>query len=80
MDEGPSPGTDSNQTLNAGAKYAAVRRRLIRAVVKRETAQTDSQGPKAAPSGKGSPTAQTARRLAQKQPRLQRVRNSSLVE
>ena len=39
---GPSPGTKLNQTPNAGIEYTAVRRRLIRAVVKRETAQTDS--------------------------------------
>ena len=40
MDEGPSPDTDFNQTQNAMAQYPGVRRRLIRAVVKRETAQT----------------------------------------
>ena len=80
MDEGPSPGTDFNQTPNAMTKCAGVRRRLIRAVVERETAQTAGQGPQCVPSGKGSPIAKTARRLAQKQPHLQRVRNSSLVE
>ena len=80
MDEGPSPDTDFNQTQNAMAQYPGVRRRLIRAVVKRETAQTIGQGPQCVPSGKGSTIAETARRLAQKQPLLQRVRNSSLVE
>ena len=80
MDEGPSPGTNFNQTANAVTKYVGVRRRLIRAVVKRETAQTTGEGPKCVPSGKGSAVAKTARRLAQKQPLLQRVRNSSLVE
>ena len=42
MDEGPSLDTDFNQTQNAMTEYAGVRRRLIRAVVKRETAQTVS--------------------------------------
>ena len=42
MGAGPSPGTKPNQTPNAGAKYAAVRLRLIRAVAERETAQTGS--------------------------------------
>ena len=80
MDAGPSPGTKFNQTQNAATQYAGVRLRLIRAVVKRETAQTAGQGPQGVPSGKGSAIAETARRLAQKQPPLQRVRNSSLVE
>ena len=40
MDEGPSPGTKFNQTPNAVTQYTGVRLRLIRAVVKRETAQT----------------------------------------
>ena len=39
---GPSLGTKLNQTPNAVIKCMAVRLRLIRAVVKRETAQTDS--------------------------------------
>ena len=38
--EGPSLGTDLNQTPNAATQWAAVRRRLIRAVVERETART----------------------------------------
>ena len=42
MVAGASPPTKTNQTPNAVAKYMAVRLRLIRAVVKRETAQTDS--------------------------------------
>ena len=42
MDEGLSPGTNFNQTQNATKKYTGVRLRLIRAVVKRETAQTVS--------------------------------------
>ena len=40
MDAGPSPGTKFNQTPNAGIQCAGVRLRLIRAVVKRETART----------------------------------------
>ena len=39
---GPSLGTKLNQTPNAVIKCMTVRLRLIRAVVKRETAQTDS--------------------------------------
>ena len=42
IDAGPSPGTKFNQTPNAAIKCIAVRLRLIRAVAKRETAQTGS--------------------------------------
>ena len=42
IDAGPSLGTKFNQTQNAVIKCMAVRLRLIRAVAKRETAQTDS--------------------------------------
>lgn len=38
--EGPSLGTELNQTPNTAIQCAAVRRRLIRAVVERETART----------------------------------------
>ena len=54
--------------------------REISFVVERETAQTHSSGPKVRLSGKGCGVAQTTRMLAQKQPFIQRVRNSSLVE
>ncbi len=42
MDEGPSPATDSNQTPNANRDCTGVRLRVLRSVVKRETAQTAS--------------------------------------
>ena len=42
IDAGPSLGTKFNQTQNAVIKCMAVRLRLIRAVAKRETAQTAS--------------------------------------
>ena len=42
MDEGPYPGTESNQTPNAIGWSAGVRRRGISFVVERETAQTVS--------------------------------------
>ena len=52
----------------------------ISLTVERETAQTYSYGPEYTLSGKGCGNAKTTRMLAQKQPLIQRVRNSSLVE
>ncbi len=46
----------------------------------RERAQTSAKVPKCVLSGKGCGISKTARMLAQKQPYIQRVRNSSLVE
>ena len=64
----------------ADNEYLGVTLREISFVVERETAQTHSYGPKVQLSGKGCEVAQTTRMLAQKQPLIQRVRNSSLVE
>ena len=41
----PSRGTECDQTANARYGRPAVRLRVIRSVVERETAQTASQGP-----------------------------------
>ena len=59
---------------------SGVRLREISLVVKRETAQIYSLGPKYMLSGKGCGNVKTTRMLAQKQPLIKRVRNSSLVE
>ena len=42
MDEGLARGTDSNQTPNTDEYSTADRRRVLRSVVERETAQTAS--------------------------------------
>ena len=59
---------------------SGVRLCAIRLIVKRETAQIYSSGPQYTLSGEGCGNVKTTRMLAQKQPLIQRVRNSSLVE
>ena len=49
-------------------------------VIKMKQPRPSAKVPKCKLSGKGCGVAQTARTLAQKQPFIQRVRNSSLVE
>ena len=62
-------------------RAAAVRRRVRRSVAERGTTQTTGQGPKVgAKLTERCGDAVTARMLAWKQPPIQRVRNSSLVE
>ena len=61
-------------------RSSGVRLCEISLTVERETAQTYSSGPEYMLSGEGCGNAKTTRMLAQKQPLIQRVRNSSLVE
>eukprot|EP00825_Cyclidium_porcatum_P039866 TRINITY_DN492_c0_g1_i3.p2 TRINITY_DN492_c0_g1~~TRINITY_DN492_c0_g1_i3.p2 ORF type:complete len:217 (+),score=-41.00 TRINITY_DN492_c0_g1_i3:85-735(+) len=61
--------------------YSGVRRRVLRSAAEREITQTISQGPQIyAKLIQRGAIALTARMLAWKQPFIQRVRNSSLVE
>eukprot|EP01023_Acetabularia_acetabulum_P057217 TRINITY_DN665_c0_g1_i3.p1 TRINITY_DN665_c0_g1~~TRINITY_DN665_c0_g1_i3.p1 ORF type:complete len:199 (-),score=0.61 TRINITY_DN665_c0_g1_i3:214-810(-) len=61
--------------------YSAVRAWVLRSMSERERTQTTSQGPQIYTKlFQRGPIALTARMLAWKQPFIQRVRNSSLVE
>ena len=82
MAAGASPPTKANRTPNTQGPEPGSQNMWAKLCVREGNRQPrpPAKAPKSVPSGKGCASAQTTRMLAQKQPPIQRVRNSSLVE
>src|SRR5690242_18068863 len=77
---GGLPLTNPKQTVNADARHRAARRRVLRFVVERETAQTVGQGPQIRAKWETLSRRGDNQEVGLEAATLERVRNSSLVE